>query len=478
MIGNFIYLVNIIRIILILTLSLICAPFIGKHRSIYIFLMLCGPSFIKLGQSLSIRSDIVGDDIANKLSQFQDRVRPFSSKIAHKIIKSELKKSYDEIFTEFSDFPVASASIAQVYKCRIGSKILAFKVLRPNISRIIKRDIGTIDLLSKLSSPFSKYYAEKLLDISNVLKFCARNELNLLNEAANASQIKDNLSDLDYIYIPKIYWDLSSKKVLTMEWIDGIAFSDKDAMQKSNFDKVGLSHKLVLSYLNQVYRDGFFHADMHPGNLFLMQDGGIALVDFGIVGIIDRKTRIAIAQILMSFIKKDYVLVAKLHIDAGIVPPDTDINKFALNCRIIGESVVGKSVKNISFANLLAKLLSMSREYNMKPNPELLLLQKTIMLVEGNGLSLNSDLNIWDIAKPWAINWSKDNIGIDIKMRDQSSYFFKRVTNMADLLQKSLEEGVNNNYLKTQLEKTNKSKSSWKFFALLFFIAWFISIFS
>ncbi len=470
--------INIFKLVLVSLLALAILPF-SKGKSLYLFLKLSGPTFMKLGQLLAARPDLVGDDLAQILAVFQDKVPPFSCKKAHKILKKEFKISHKDLFAKFSQKPVASASIAQVYKCKtIHNKDVAVKVLRPNIIRIVKRDIFTLKIIVNLISIFSKYYAKKVRDIVAVLEICSNHELDLLNEAAAASQLKSNLANFNGVYIPEVYWELSSKRVLTSEWIDGIAFSDKDKIAKSKINKVKAAENLVIGYFNQVYSDGFFHGDMHPGNLFLMKDGRIAIVDFGIIGIIDKNTRIAIAQILMSFLKKDYQRVAKLHLAANLIPKGTNIDEFALNCRIIGETIVGKSVNNISFADLLAKLLKMTKRYNMETRPELLLLQKTIMLVEGAGVSLNKDLNIWTLSKPWIKEWAKVNIGFDAQIRDHSIDFIKKMSNLPDLVETTLEFNNKSDYLIDEIDKIKKRESSWKFFGLIFFSLWAISTLS
>ncbi len=409
---------NLFRLLCLFLLSTLLFPFI-KNKAIYFFFKFAGPTFIKLGQLLANRPDLVGDDLALSLSDFQDKLPAFAFKKVKKIIEKQLGKPLDQLFLEFETNPVAAASIAQVHKAKaLSGDIVAVKIVRPNIERVFKRDIATLKLLSFLIGIFSKYYKEKLTNIAEVLTDCSRKELDLHFEAAAAGQMKDQLKDLPGFYIPKIYWQLSSDKVLTLEWIDGIPFSNKKAVLNSGFDKREIAKNLVVSYFNQVYMHGLFHADMHLGNLFLMKNGDIAAIDFGIVGSIDKKTRIAIAEILMAFLKQDYNKVARLHIEAGLVPPDVNLEEFALSCRIIGEVAVGKAVGEISMAKLLANLLKMTKKYQMKTRPELLLLQKTMMLVEGVGVFLDKDLNIWDLARPFVKEWATKNIGFDAKIRD------------------------------------------------------------
>lgn len=410
--------INLARLLLLLIFSSLLFIFI-KHKAVYFFLKHAGPTFIKLGQLLANRPDLVGDDLASHLFDFQDNLPSFSFSKAKKTIESELGAPLDKIFSEFSQTPVAAASIAQVHKAKtIKGDVVAVKILRPNIERIFKRDIVTLKLSVFLVGIFSKYYKEKIRNICGVVESCGEKELDLHFEAAAASELKDQLKDVKGFYIPKIYWDLSANKVLVLEWLDGIKFSDRDAILNSKFDRKEIAKNLVNSYLNQIYVHGFFHADMHLGNLFLMPNGDIGVVDFGITGTIDKETRIAIAGILIAFLNQDYHEVAKIHIKAGLVPKNVNLEEFILSCRIIGSSTVGKSVREVSMGKLLANLLKMTRKYQMQTRPELLLLQKTMMLVEGVGVFLDKDLNMWDIAKPFAEEWARTNMGFDAKIRD------------------------------------------------------------
>ncbi len=408
---------NLIRLFALFLVSLLIYLF-NKNCALHFFLKLAGPSFIKLGQMLSVRPDLVGESLAKALSNFQDELPPFSKKAVQKRLKEEFQ-NYQETFKEFNFTPIASASIAQVHKARLhdGTNV-AVKILRPNIIRVMSRDIKTLRILLKIIRIFSQFLHKSLSDIADLLKEVSKSELDLLREAANASKLRENLKDLKGFYVPEIFWQFSTSKVLVLEWIDGIPFSKKEQILASDFDKKEIAKNLVISYFTQVYEYGFFHADMHPGNLFLLKNGDIAVVDFGIMGKIDKKTRIAVAEILIGFLNKDYQRVAQIHVDAGLVPSDTDVDGLALSCRKVGETIVGSNVKDVPLAKLLANLISMTREYQMETRPELLLLQKTVLLVEGVGVMLDPNLNMWDIARPWVKDWAKSNIGFDAKIRD------------------------------------------------------------
>ncbi|MFT6106231.1 MAG: ubiquinone biosynthesis protein [Rickettsiales bacterium] len=410
--------INLFRLFFLFLFSWFIFLFI-KNKAIYFFLKNAGPTFIKLGQLLANRPDLVGKNIAESLSKFQDQLPAFPFSRAKKIIEKQLGKPLEAIFMDFGEVPVAAASIGQVHKAKtFDGKDVAVKIVRPNIDKVFKRDISTLRFLTFCVGLFSKYYREKMINILEVMEDCSAKELNLNFEAAAACEIKENLANVKGFYIPKIYWDLSGDRVLTMEWIDGIAFSDKKAILNSGFDLKKISENLVVSYFNQVYAHGLFHADMHLGNLFLMKNGDIAAIDFGITGSINKKTRIAIAEIMIAFLNKDYGRVAKLHVESGLVPVDTNLGEFALSCRIIGQSTVGKSVDEVPMARLLASLLTMTKKYNMQTKPELLLLQKTMMLVEGVGVFLDKDLNMWKLAEPFVKEWAVENIGFDAKIRD------------------------------------------------------------
>jgi ubiquinone biosynthesis protein len=417
----FFSLINLIRLIFIL---IFVAPFflINKEKAIYFFFNFAGPSFIKLGQLLSVRADLVGKQVALTLTKFQDCLKPFSHKKVINILHQEFGDDFDKIFKEFNFTPVASASIAQVHKARLHNDLeVAVKILRPNIHKTMMRDISTLRLLTKICYLFSKFLAKTFKDVGDLLDQTAIYELDLLHEGANGSKLHDDMIGAKGFYVPQIFWQYSSTKILVIEWIDGIPFSNSEAIANCKFDKKILAENLVLSYFRQVYVHGFFHADMHPGNLFLKENGDIAVVDFGIMGKIDRKTRIAVAEVLIGFLHRQYRHVAEIHIKAGFVPANTNIDDLALSCRKIGEMIVGANVIDISIAKLLTSLIEMTREYQMETKPELLLLQKTLMLVEGVGVTLDPDLNIWDLARPWVKEWAKTNIGVDAKIRDALS---------------------------------------------------------
>lgn len=412
--------INLFRLVFLAVFCALLYP-VFKKRSIYHFLNFAGPSFIKLGQTLATRPDIVGDHMAEILSKFQDKVKPFSAKKVKKALKKDLEIEFEKTFSEFDYHSKASASIAQVHKAKlISGEEVAVKILRPNIKKITKRDIATLKIIVKITRLFSKSLAKTLLDIEKLLEEAAKTELNLMREASMAIRLRQEMQaeNVKGFYVPKIYAKYSSQNILVSEWLYGIKFSDKKAILNSNFDKKQIAENFIIAYFTQVYQNGFFHADMHQGNLFLLENGDIGVVDFGIMCEIDKKLRIAIAEILIAYINKDYEKVAKIHIDAEIVPKDANLYELTLSCKKIGERMVGNSIKEISWGHLLKELIDMAKNYKMSTKPELLLLQKTILLVEGTGIMLDPDLNIWKIAKPWVKDWVRKNIGFDAKIRD------------------------------------------------------------
>jgi ubiquinone biosynthesis protein len=424
-------LINLLKIFFLFVLFLFSYPFL-KNRSIYYFLNFCGPSFIKLGQNLASRPDIIGKKLSEILSSFYDQVKPFSKKQVIKILNKEFGNKIDQIFSDFDFLPIASASIAQVHKAKINQQEVAVKILRPNIRKIVAKEIATIFLFTKLLKIFSPRFSKTFQDIGETLKQTYSSELDLLQEAANGSKLREDMKNVKGFYVPEIFWKFSTKEILVSCWINGIPFSQKESIIASNFDKKKIAENLVIAYFNQVYANGFFHADMHPGNLFLMENGDIAVVDFGIMGRLDKNTRIAVAEILIGFLKKDYQKVAQIHLDANLVPKNTDLIDLALACRKIGEMIVGNDVKDIQITKILAGLIEMTNKYQVSTKPELLLLQKTLLLVEGVGTILDPNLNMWNIAKPWVKQWAKTNIGFDAKIKDSFLDLFKILKNFLD----------------------------------------------
>ncbi|MDR7928034.1 ubiquinone biosynthesis regulatory protein kinase UbiB [Acidithiobacillus thiooxidans] len=368
-----------------------------------------GPTFIKLGQMLSTRRDLLPDYITQELAKLQDAVPPFPSEEACKIIESALGKPINTVFSEFHSKPAAAASIAQVHFGVLqDGREVAIKVRRPGLRRIIDQDLAILGLLADLAERYSQ--EGRRLRIRAVVAEYAktlRGELDLLREAANASQLRRNFAaDPDLLYIPEIYWDYCSSSVLVMERIYGIPIGQLDALRAAgiNFDQ--LSRRAADIFFRQVFRDAYFHADMHPGNIFIdPQSGRFIAVDFGIMGSLDDASQHYLAENMIAFFQRDYRRVAEAHVEAGWVPPDTNVQDFESAIRAIAEPVFEKPLNEISVANLLLRLFQTTRAFHMQTQPQLLLLQKTLVNVEGIARDFNPALNMWEVATPLLTEW-------------------------------------------------------------------------
>ncbi|OCX69049.1 ubiquinone biosynthesis regulatory protein kinase UbiB [Acidithiobacillus thiooxidans] len=368
-----------------------------------------GPTFIKLGQMLSTRRDLLPDYITQELAKLQDAVPPFPSEEACKIIESALGKPINTVFSEFHSKPAAAASIAQVHFGVLqDGREVAIKVRRPGLRRIIDQDLAILGLLADLAERYSQ--EGRRLRIRAVVAEYAktlRGELDLLREAANASQLRRNFAaDPDLLYIPEIYWDYCSSSVLVMERIYGIPIGQLDALRAAgiNFDQ--LSRRAADIFFRQVFRDAYFHADMHPGNIFIdHQSGRFIAVDFGIMGSLDDASQHYLAENMIAFFQRDYRRVAEAHVEAGWVPPDTNVQDFETAIRAIAEPVFEKPLNEISVANLLLRLFQTTRAFHMQTQPQLLLLQKTLVNVEGIARDFNPALNMWEVATPLLTEW-------------------------------------------------------------------------
>ncbi|BBJ32061.1 putative protein kinase UbiB [Rickettsia asiatica] len=398
-----------------------------------------GPVYIKFGQTLSTRADLVGAEIADYLRLLQDKLPPFESRVARKLIASLRGDIYvDEaisaskqkiatqsttarndalLFSYFDDTPIAAASISQVYKARlVTGEYVAVKILRPDIHTKYNRDIKLLYFLAKIISKFSK--AKRLKPIKVVDKFheTMKFELDLRLEAAAASELTDNMRNDINVIIPKIYWDLTSENILTTEWLDGTSIYDTSLLKEMGLEPAKISKDFAVMFFNQAYRDGFFHADLHAGNILVNKQGKIILLDFGIMGRLKEKDRLAVAESLFGFLKRDYKLVAKVHLRASYIPSNTDLDLFAQSCRAVTEPIVGTPTKNISIGKLLAHLFKITEDFGMEVQPELLLLQKTLIMVEGIGRQLDDNVNMWQLAEPWIKKWAAKNLSPEAKL--------------------------------------------------------------
>jgi len=379
-----------------------------------------GPSFIKFGQSLATRADLIGEDIAADLSMLQDRLEPFPTEQAKAIIAAELGQPLETLFTSFDDKPIAAASIAQVHFAETSDgDPVAVKILRPGIEARFNRDL---DLLSWLAEQFERARPDlhRLKPVAVIQTFArvVAVEMDLRLEAAAASELGENFADDPTFNVPAVDWQRTAQRVLTLERIEGIPIDEKDALIKAGIDPDEVLRNASRAFFRQVFEHGFFHADLHPGNLFVHSDGTLQAVDFGIMGRLDRATRCYLAEMLLGFLNGDYGQVADVHFRAGYVPGNQSRDMFMQACRAIGEPILGLAMSEISLARLLAQLFAVTAAFEMETQPQLLLLQKTMMVVEGLGRQLNPEINMWELSRPFIETWMRDNLGPEARIRD------------------------------------------------------------
>ena len=372
-----------------------------------------GPIFVKFGQILSTRRDLLPDDIAMELARLQDQVPPFAADKARAIIESAFTQSISQLFAQFEPEPFASASIAQVHAATLhNGKDVVVKVLRPDILPVIQRDIS---LLYTIADSIERYWegARRLRPREVVAEFekTILDELDLLREAANASQLRRNFVASNQLYVPEIYWEFTRRNVLVMERIYGIPISRIEQLRAAGIDLKKLAETGVEIFFAQVFRDSFFHADMHPGNIFVATDGKYIAVDFGIMGSLNPTDQRYLAENFLAFFKRDYRRVAQLHIDSGWVDKHTRVDEFESAIRTVCEPIFDKPLKEISFGQFLIRLFQVARRFNMEVQPQLVLLQKTLLNIEGLGRQLYPDLDLWKTARPYLERWMADQIG-------------------------------------------------------------------
>lgn len=410
--------------IIIFIFNIIFAPFSffqGYKKSYAQCLRLAltelGPIFIKLGQTLSIRPDLVGIEIAAELRNLQDKLSAFNFEHVEIQLKKQLSLELTD-FLEFAKQPVAAASIAQVHKAKLKTgENVAVKILRPGIKHKYQQDIELLKFLAKIANYFlPKYSRIKPLKIVKVFEQAMHCELDLRMEAAACSELRDNLITNENIIIPKIYWQYTAEQIFTSSWVEGISIYNIKELKQHNLNLNKIAANIAVTFFDQAFKSGFFHADLHPGNIMVDKKGRIILVDFGIMGRLKERDRLAIAEIINSFIYKDYFRVADIHIEVGYIPHDADRDLFAQTCRAIGEPIIGQPVDKISIGKLLGQLFKVSEEFKMPVQQQLIQLQKTMIVVEGIGKKLNPQLNLWALAEPWIKDWAVKNITYDAKI--------------------------------------------------------------
>jgi len=380
-----------------------------------------GPAAIKFGQALATRPDLVGAEAARNLLMLQDQLPPVPFAPLRAEIEATLGAPLEDLYSGFDEEPVGSASIAQVHRARTADgRDVAVKVLRPGIRERFARDIETYEWaaahLEALGGEAARLRPRAVVD--NFRRWTQR-ELDLRREAGSASELAGAMAAFEGYRVPDIDWDRTNSIVLTLDWIDGIKISDIDALKRAGHDLPELSRRLVLAFLSQAINAGFFHADMHQGNLFVEDDGTLAAIDFGIMGRIDRRARQWLAEILYGLTTGNYRRVAEIHFEAQYVPPHHSISEFATALRAVGEPMRGKPVSELSVGQMLDGLFAITREFDMQTQPHLLLLQKTMVMVEGLATALDPQINMWDVAGPFVKTWIRDELGPEAALADR-----------------------------------------------------------
>lgn len=379
-----------------------------------------GPSFIKLGQALSTRSDLLGEEVAEDLSELQDHLPPFDSAAARRIVEEELGEPLEELFQEFTDEPVAAASIAQVhFAVTTEGDPVAVKILRPDIDKAFAKDIAFFSWVARLVEQTRPDLRRlKPVEVIDTFGETVRMEMDLRLEAAAAQELAENFADDPTFHVPGIDWRRTARRVMTVERIDGIPIDEREALIAAGHDPNVILHNAASAFFNQVFRDGFFHADQHPGNLFVQADGSIAAVDFGIMGQLDQVTRRYLGEMLISFLTRNYKRVAEIHFEAGFVPAHKSVQAFTQASRSIAEPILDKPQNEISIARLLGHLFQVTETFEMETQPQLLLLQKTMLVSEGVGRKLCPDINMWFLVQPLIEDWVMDNLGPEARITD------------------------------------------------------------
>ncbi len=442
-----------------------------------------GPSFIKLGQALSVRSDILGEEIAKDLGNLRDKLPPFSFEEARKTVEKELEASIETLFVEFDQKPVAAASIAQVHFAVVEDIIaaptdedpdatetirrnVAVKILRPGIEEAFERDIQLFlwiaGMVERFQPSFRRLRPTKTVE---VLAESVELEMDLRLEAAAAAEMAENFDgDLEFS-VPTIDWQRTGRRVMTQSRVVGTSLSDMDELVAKGHDLEKISAIVIRVFLNQVLRDGFFHADMHHGNLFVTDDGKLVAVDFGIMGRMNHQSRLFMAEMLFAFLTGDYRRAAEVHFEAGFVPPHKSLDAFTQACRSIGEPILGKAVNEISLGRLLVQLFQITETFEMETQPQLLLLQKTMVTAEGVAQSINPRINFWEVSHPTVEEWMRENMGPEAKAAQiikEGLGFLKQlpdlVTKTDKLLGRIEEQQISQKFKKDKLNENSSNE--------------------
>lgn len=387
-----------------------------------------GPTYVKLGQALSVRADLVGEEVAADLSRLQDQLAPFPAAEARRAVEAEFARPIEELFAEFEAEPVAAASIAQVHFARLPEKdagefggeagdLVAVKVLRPGIETRFEKDVALFRWLARLVERLVPAMRRlKPVAVVDTFQAWIETEMDLRLEGAAASELRENCEGDEGFHVVRVDWERTGRRVLTIERLSGVNIDDLEGLEAAGHDVDEILERSARIFFLQVFRDGFFHADMHPGNMFVAPDGRLCPVDFGIMGRVDRRTRFFLADILVGFLNRDYRRVADTHFDYGVVPPTKSREEFTQALRAIGEPLLDKPLAQISVARLLSHLFRTTERFDMETQPDLLLLQKTMLVAEGVGRTLNPNVNMWLMARPMIEDWVIANRGPEARV--------------------------------------------------------------
>ena len=420
-----------------------------------------GPTFIKLGQALSTRADLVGEQAAADLSDLQDRLAPFPGEQAVQIVESELGLPLNQIYQSFDLIPVAAASIAQVhFAVTADGHDVAVKILRPNIERAFHRDLEMLSRLARwASSWFPSIRRLRLVEVVETLAESVDLEMDLRFEAAAAAEMAENFAGDETFRIPAVDWTRTARRVMTLERVYGLSVDERETMVAQGLDMTELLRKAAQAFFAMVFRDGFFHADLHPGNLFVDPAGNLVAVDFGIMGRVSLETRHFLAEMLIGFLNGDYRKVAEIHFRAGYVPAHKSVDAFSQAIRSIAQPILGRPISDISVARLLGQLFEVTETFSMETQPQLLLLQKSMLVAEGIGRCLDPSVNMWELARPLIEQWVVQNMGVKARVQNtvhSLAHTLERLPLVLDMAEKSL-SSVHDGGLRLHPETVHKA---------------------
>ena len=413
-----------------------------------------GPGFIKFGQALSTRSDLIGPELGLSLAMLQDRLPPFAAACARQIVVSQAGQSIETLFIEFNDEAVAAASIAQVHRATLADgRLVAVKLLRPNIEKLMQADTALFYSLAQIIEWVAPG-VQRLHLVTAVSQFrqLSEMELDLRLEAAAAGRLAENMQNDEGIHIPWVDLENSTRQMLIVEWVDGIRIDDVDSLTKASHDIEKITEYAARSFFNQVFRDGYFHADMHPGNIFVRPDGTLVPIDFGIMGYLGFHDRLFLARLLSAMLDRDYDMVASLHKDAGMLGEAVSIHQFSQSVRAVADPVMGKALGDVSLGLVLGQIFQLATRFEIEVQPQFNLLQKTMVMAEGVARQLNPKADMWQLSRPLADDWMQDQANV----KTQATQLFNEVTQVLSRLPKII-----NNFEKNQKESPPPKPPVW-----------------